>query len=182
MIVGPVQHAADHADQGPDVPKSGPRRWPIRSARPRRWRACSPRSSATTRSMKLLAPTGVLAHLPSRNVATLTGKQFLSPPDRRAVPPRAGHRVQHGHQPCWSSRRGASLLRGGRYVYDRAGHGGRQHRRWPTPCGSITVRGSAVPGGPRPRRLQPGRAPAPRTPGPLADHRPRNVPPNWPSR
>jgi MFS family permease len=66
---------------------------------------------------ELLAPTGVLAHLPAHNVATLTGKQFF--PLLIAGP------FHHGLVIVFSMAitvlviaAGASLLRGGRYVHD----------------------------------------------------------------
>jgi MFS family permease len=66
---------------------------------------------------ELLAPTGVLAHLPADHVATLTGKQFF--PHLIAGP------FHHGLVIVFSMAiivlviaAGASLLRGGRYVYD----------------------------------------------------------------
>jgi MFS family permease len=66
---------------------------------------------------QLLGPTGVLAHLPARNVATLTGKQFF--PHLISGP------FHHGLVIVFSMAivvlviaAGASLLRGGRYVHD----------------------------------------------------------------
>jgi len=66
---------------------------------------------------QLLAPTGVLAHLPAHSVATLTGKQFF--PDLISGP------FHHGLVIVFSMAivvliiaAGASLLRGGRYVHD----------------------------------------------------------------
>jgi MFS family permease len=66
---------------------------------------------------ELLAPTGILAHLPARSVATLTGKQFF--PHLIAGP------FHHGLVIVFSMAivvlviaAGASLLRGQRYVHD----------------------------------------------------------------
>ena len=71
---------------------------------------------------ELLAPTGVLAHLPAGHVATLTGKQFF--PLLIAGP------FHHGLVIVFSMAiivlviaAGASLLRGGRYVYDEQADG-----------------------------------------------------------
>jgi MFS family permease len=67
----------------------------------------------------LLAPTGVLAHLPAHNVATLTGKQFF--------PQLISRPFHHGLVIVFSMAMGVlavaaaiSLLRGGRFVHDEA--------------------------------------------------------------
>jgi MFS family permease len=67
----------------------------------------------------LLAPTGVLAHLPAHNVATLTGKQFF--------PQLISQPFHHGLVIVFSMAMGVlvlaaaiSLLRGGRFVHDEA--------------------------------------------------------------
>ena len=44
---------------------------------------------------QLLAPTGVLAHLPAHQVSVLTGKRFFPAAALGPVPPRPGDRVQH---------------------------------------------------------------------------------------
>jgi hypothetical protein len=66
---------------------------------------------------ELLGPTGMLAHLPAHNVATLTGRQFF--PHLISGP------FHHGLVIVFSMAMivlviaaGASLLRGGRYVHD----------------------------------------------------------------
>ena len=90
---------------------------------------------------ELLAPTGVLAHLPAHNVATLTGKQFF--PLLIAGP------FHHGLVIVFSMAiivlviaAGASLLRGGRYVYDEQADG----------AASIGAAGHAGAAGARPAR------------------------------
>jgi hypothetical protein len=127
---------------------------------------------------ELLAPTGVLAHLPSHNVATLTGKQFF--PLLIAGP------FHHGLVIVFSMAitvlviaAGASLLRGGRYVYDEQAAADDNTAVANTMRGN-TVRGSAVPEIASPETPA-RRAPAPRT---LARSRtpPSERPPNWPSR
>jgi MFS family permease len=67
----------------------------------------------------LLAPTGVLAHLPAHNVTTLTGKQFF--------PQLISQPFHHGLVIVFSMAMGVlvvaaaiSLLRGGRFVHDEA--------------------------------------------------------------
>ena len=71
---------------------------------------------------ELLAPTGILAHLPAHNVATLTGKQFF--PQLITGP------FHHGLEIVFSMAiallviaAGVSLLRGKRYVHDEQGTG-----------------------------------------------------------
>jgi hypothetical protein len=66
---------------------------------------------------QLLAPTGALAHLPAHQVSVLTGRQFF--PELISGP------FHHGLVMVFSTAMvilviaaGASLLRGGRYVYD----------------------------------------------------------------
>jgi MFS family permease len=98
---------------------------------------------------ELLAPTGVLAHLPAHQVSVLTGRQFF--PELISGP------FHHGLVIVFSTAMvilviaaGASLLRGGRYVHDEqaasAGAGSA-----PTPAGAVAV-GSGRPasGGGRP--------------------------------
>jgi MFS family permease len=115
---------------------------------------------------ELLAPTGVLAHLPSRNVATLTGKQFF--PLLIAGP------FHHGLVIVFSMAitvlviaAGASLLRGGRYVYDEQATADDNAAVASTMRGN-TGRGSAVPEDLVPEDPGP-EAPGPEDPGPLAD-------------
>ena len=97
----------------------------------------------------------------------------LPPPDRRAVPPRAGHRVQHGHHRA--GHRGGRLTPARRPLrVRRAGHGGRQRGGGQHHAGQYRA-GQRGPGGPRPRRPRPG-GPRPRGPRPARGHRPRNVP------
>jgi MFS family permease len=69
---------------------------------------------------ELLAPTGILAHLPAHNVATLTGKQFF--PQLITGP------FHHGLEIVFSMAiallviaAGVSLLRGKRYVHEEQG-------------------------------------------------------------
>jgi MFS family permease len=71
---------------------------------------------------ELLAPTGILAHLPAHDVATLTGKQFF--PQLITGP------FHHGLEIVFSLAiallviaAGVSLLRGKRYVHDEQGTG-----------------------------------------------------------
>jgi MFS family permease len=71
---------------------------------------------------ELLAPTGILAHLPAHNVATLTGKQFF--PQLITGP------FHHGLEIVFSMAiallviaAGVSLLRGKRYVHDEQSTG-----------------------------------------------------------
>ena len=69
---------------------------------------------------ELLAPTGILAHLPAHNVATLTGKQFF--PQLITGP------FHHGLEIVFSMAiallviaAAVSLLRGKRYVHEEQG-------------------------------------------------------------
>ena len=123
---------------------------------------------------QLLAPTGVLAHLPARNVATLTGKQFF--PHLIAGP------FHHGLVIVFSMAiivliiaAGASLLRGGRYVYDEDAPG------QDTTAPGNTVAGNTVPEDPGtarrhgPRRLARSRQRSGRR-GPPTRRRPRLAP------
>ena len=71
---------------------------------------------------QLLAPTGVLAHLPAANVAMLTGKQFF--------PQLISQPFHHGLVIVFSMAMtvlviaaGVSLLRGGRYVHEEHASG-----------------------------------------------------------
>jgi len=93
---------------------------------------------------ELLAPTGVLAHLPAHNVATLTGKQFF--PLLIAGP------FHHGLVIVFSMAitvlviaACASLLRGGRFVYDEDAAGQKNTGQEGSVAGS-TVAGSTVAG------------------------------------
>ena len=87
----------------------------------------------------LLAPSGVLARLPARNAAVLTGKQFFPHLISGPVPPRPDHRVQRGDRDVADRRahlaaaRPPVLLRG-------PGAGGRAARG--RAAGSGAARGS----------------------------------------
>ena len=149
MIAGLASHPADHADQGPD--RAGRAARDRAPDRPdcRRSAACSPPSSATTRSAAARARPACSATCRPHNVAALTGKQFFPHLISRAVPRRPGHRVQHGDKRAvdrggrvaaarrqvrvrgrrpWSGRRGTGED-GGREHRDRGGeHRGGEHR------------------------------------------------------
>jgi len=95
---------------------------------------------------ELLAPTGVLAHLPAHNVATLTGKQFF--PLLIAGP------FHHGLVIVFSMAiivlviaACASLLRGGRYVYDEDAAGQQNTgQENPVPGNGTAANGAEDPG------------------------------------
>ena len=107
---------------------------------------------------QLLAPTGVLAHLPAAQVSVLTGKQFF--PQLISAP------FHHGLVIVFSMAMGvlviaagASLLRGGRYVHDE--------QTVPPAAGATAAPGAGAgaraPGAPRPAPPPPATATRPAT-------------------
>ena len=96
----PGRHAAEDADQRPDRAGRARRDRAPDRRRCRRSAACSPPSSATTRSRSCSAPTGVLSHLPAAQRGRADRQDILPAADLAAVPPRPGHRVHAWRSAC----------------------------------------------------------------------------------